>query len=92
MTNAIRDNNGIPVALATSNADGVTVLPMQVDPTTHGIILDDNTTGTDKSPNSNAKRDQNQVPVMMGVSSVDGVSRVALYIDSATGKLLLNSN
>ena len=31
MTNATRDNNNIPVLLGTSNADGLTPLPIQVE-------------------------------------------------------------
>jgi hypothetical protein len=92
MTNVTRDANGVWGMLGTSNADGITVLPVQVDPTLHGIIIDDNTTGSNLSANNVGKRDQNQVPVLMGVSNVDGVTPVQCYIDSATGKLLINSN
>ena len=91
MTDAPRDNNGIPAMLGTSNADGVTVLPLTLDPVTHGVIMNDGTTGSDLSTNT-AKRDRNQMPVAMGVSNVDGVTRVPLYINPSTKELLLNSN
>ena len=91
MTDVIRDSNGVPAASGTSATDGVTVVPLYLDPTTHGIQLDDNTTGSDLSTKV-ARRDRNQLPVMMGVSSVDGVTLVPLYIDPSTKKLLLNSN
>lgn len=91
MTNAPRDKNSVPVKLGASNADGKTPLPLQVDPTQHGILIDDNTTGTDKS-SANARRDDNSVPIMMGVSSADGVTPVMAYIDSTSNKLLVNSN
>lgn len=90
MTNAKIDNNGIKTAIFASNADGITPLLLYVDPTTHGIVIDDNTTGTPPSA-VNAKRDQNNDPVGLGVSSADGSTPVPPYIDSATNKLLINS-
>ena len=91
MTDAIRDNNGVPVSLGTSATDGVAIVPLYINPTTHGVELDDNITGSDLSGHT-AGRDKNQVPVMMGTSSVDGVTLVPLYIDPSSKKLLLNSN
>lgn len=91
MTDAPRDNNGVPVMLATSSADGVTVLALTLNPTTHGVIIEDNTTGSDLSTNT-AKRDRNQVPVAMGTSNANGVLPVPLYINPATKELLVNSN
>ncbi len=91
MTNAKRDENGVPTRLATSNADGITPLSIQINATTHGVVVDDGIGGSDLSGDI-ASRDENSVPVMMAVSSVDGVTPVALYIDSVTGKLLTNSN
>jgi hypothetical protein len=91
MTNAYRDENHIPVKLAISNADGITTLPLTLDPSTHGLSVDDDTTGSPVT-SAYADRDENHVPVMMAVSSADGVTPVPLVIDSATGKLLINSN
>lgn len=91
MTNAKRDENGVTTKLATSNADGTTPLSVQVNPTTHGLVVDDGVGGSDLSGDI-ASRDENSVPVMIAVSSVDGVTPVPLYIDSVTRKLLTNSN
>jgi hypothetical protein len=90
MTNATRDNNHIPVVLGTSNNDGITPLPVQVNPTLHSVEVDEEQTGSDLS-GDDATRDENMVTVMMGVSNVDGVTPTAIYIDSVSGKLLINT-
>lgn len=90
MANAARDANYVPTLLATSNADGATPMRVYVDPSTHAIATDDNTTGSDLSGNV-ASRDANYVPVLMGVSSVDGVTPTAVYGNPATGELLIDS-
>ena len=86
-----RDANRIPVTLVTSNADGITPLMLTVNPVTHAIFIDDNTTGSDLSSDI-ASRDANRVPVLMGVSSVDGITPVPIYQDPVTGALLTDSN
>lgn len=91
MTQAKIDNNGTKTAIFASNADGITPLLLYVDPTSHGLVIDDNTTGTDQGRNP-AVRDLNADPVMLGVSSSDGITPVEPYIDSATNKLLINSS
>lgn len=91
MTRAVQDNNGIPVAQGVSNADGSTPTSLGVDPTMHGIQIDDNTTGSDLSGDI-AHRDDNNQPVLMGVSSADGVTPVEIYIIPTGNKLLINSN
>lgn len=90
MTNAKRDENGVTTKTALSNADGTTILSIQADPTTHGLLVSDGVGGAITTA-TNAPRDENNVPVMMAVSSVDGVTLVPLAIDSATGKLLVKS-
>lgn len=91
MTNAKKDNNQVPVLLGASNADGTTPLPIQVDPATHEIIMDDNTTGSNLS-DSNARRDNNAIPIGLAVSSIDDVTPVMIYIDSVTNKLLVTTS
>lgn len=90
MTNAYRDQNRIETKIALSNADGTTILPLKVDPTTHGLNISDGTTGSVTTV-VYAPRDENRFPVLMAVSSVDGITPVPLAIDSATGKLLVKS-
>lgn len=91
MTNAIKDNNGIPVIMGASNADGVTMAPFFVHPTTHALEIDDNTTGSDLSGNI-AERDDNQITTTMGVSNSDGSTPTVPYIDPSAKKILVNSN
>jgi hypothetical protein len=88
MTNAKRDENNVPGILAVLNSDGQTVVPVEINPTTHALSVDNNTTGADNGP-SYALRDENNVPTLLAVSSVDGVTPVALYVDS-DGKLLID--
>lgn len=40
MTNAKKDENGIPVLMGVSNADGVTPIMVYVDPVTHRLLVD----------------------------------------------------
>lgn len=91
MTNTVRDNNGVPVAQGASHADGVTLTPFFVDPSTHGLEVDDDTTGSDLSGNI-AQRDANNVPSVMGTSSSDGATPTVPYLNATTKKLLINSN
>lgn len=90
MANAKRDENNIPTLLAVDEADGTTIVRVGVNPTNHGLEIDDNTTGNDFGT-PNAKRDENNVPALMAVSSADGVTPVAVYTTSA-GNLLIDSN
>lgn len=90
MTDAKIDNNGIKTAIFLSNADGKSTLPLWVDPVSHGLVIDDNTTGSDLG-SIPAKRDRNNDPVQLGVSSADGITPVAPYIDSVSNKLLVKS-
>ena len=80
----------VPVKLGASNADGVTPLMLQADPSTHLLLLNNGTSGTDQGK-PQAERDQNMVPIMMAVSSADGKTPVELYIDLSTNMLLVTS-
>jgi len=89
MTEAVRDNNRVAVALGTSNADGKTPLPFFVD-ASNRLVVSNGTTGTDMS-GDDATRDNNGYPVALGVSSVDGKTPVPIYINSISGALLVKS-
>lgn len=89
MANASRDENSIPTLLGTLDSDGSTLVKVQVSPISHGLVVDDNTTGSDNGP-TNAPRDENSVPALMAVSSADGVTPVVVYADSS-GALLIDS-
>ena len=88
MSNAERDDNNVPAIIAVLNTDGTTVAPVEINPATHGLSVDNASTGTDQGP-ARALRDENFVPTMLAVSDVDGVTPVSLYVDSS-GKLLID--
>lgn len=90
MTNAKKDNNGIPTILGTLNTDGETPIAIKADPTTHELSISDNTSGTDYGDDI-ASRDDNMVPVLIAVSSADGVTPVAIYAN-ANGELMTKSS
>lgn len=90
MSNAARDQNRVPTMVVADSTDGTTPINIKVNPTIHSLMIDDNTTGTDRS-DAPAKRDENRVPLLMGVSSDDGVTPVPIYGDASTGALLVDS-
>lgn len=90
MSNAKRDENGVPVLLAGSNVDGTTIIPVSADPSSHRLKVSDGTTGSDHGP-TNAPRDENGVPALMGVSSSDGITPVVAYA-TPEGKLLIKTS
>lgn len=75
--------------MATSNADGVTPVMLEADPSTHSLAADLATTGVDLGTNI-LVRDENGVTVLGAASSSDGVSVVPVFIDPSTNKLLLS--
>lgn len=89
MTNAQRDENHVPTVIAPLDSDGTTVVRLKINPTNHGLKIDDASTGSDNGGNS--LRDENHVPVLMGVSSADGVTPTAIYVNS-DGEILIDSN
>jgi hypothetical protein len=102
-TTAYKDGNGVNTIIAASNADGKTPVRIYANPSTHSLMIDDNTTGSNAGNNNgNAARDTNFVPVWIAVSSVtatvdgvnyvEGVTPVEVYGDPATGSILINSN
>lgn len=90
MTQVKKDNNQIPTLGAVSNLDGTTPNFIKADPSTHRVITDDNTTGSDLT-GDNALRDDNGYTGMMAVSEIDGITPVPLYAVSSTGALLVDS-
>lgn len=90
MSNALRDNNRIPIATGLLNTDGTTPTMLKANPTSHIMDYSDGSTGSDLS-GDNAVRDDNRVTTLIAVSSSDGTTPVPLYINSS-GELLVNSN
>lgn len=89
MADAPRDANQVPGLLGVLNTDGITLVPIKANPTSHALNVSDGTIGTDNGP-TNAKRDQNQATSIVATSSVDGVTPVIVYADS-NGNLLIDS-
>lgn len=88
--NAGRDQNSTPSLIAALNTDGVTIIQVQADPSTHHLQTDDNTTGSDHGT-VNALVDESGIRSLMAVSSVDGHTPVTVYVTSS-GQLLTDSN
>lgn len=90
MANARHDENQVETTIALSNVDGLALVLVKADPTTHALIFADGTTGSDFGA-TRALRDQNGVPSFLAVSSADGITPVAVYADPSTGKMLVKS-
>ena len=82
---AIRDENSITSMLALSFVDGVTVVPIQIDSTNGGVMVD--TVNTVSTAAMNAARDENDVTTLMAVDSVSG-DPIPVFADPATGAIL----
>lgn len=84
-----RDDNFIPTLRAVLNTDGVTVINVEANPSTHVLDVSDGNTGTDHGVPT-AQRDTDFHPVLMAVSSEDYITPVEVYADS-DGNLLVQS-
>lgn len=87
---AIIDQNRIPVMMAALQSDGSTLTNIKINATKNALKVNNNTTGTNQSTNTNSLRNQNYKTALWATSSVDGLTPVQLYCD-ADGKLLINS-
>lgn len=88
--NSSIDENSQATITARLNTNGVDIVRVQVDASTHALSVDDASTGSDNG-GTFAATDSNGRPTMFAVSESDGVTLVALYADSS-GKLLIDSN
>lgn len=92
MTNAKRDENNRPIMIGISNITGNTIESLQASPTTHGLEVDDATTGSNVGNNSGiALVDENGVQVLCAESSAGDGTIIELYVNDSTGRLLINS-
>lgn len=92
MANAKFDENSRATMICVSNADGLTIVPLQADPSTHKLKYDDNTTGNNNGNNSGIiMLDENSSFVLSALSSNGNGSLVELYADPVTKKILINS-
>lgn len=90
MANAALDENSVASITGVLDSDGQTIVRIKVNPSNHGLMVDDNTTGADNGP-TNDLRDENERVALMAVSSDDGITPVVVYANS-DGELLINSN
>ena len=86
MISVTRDDNRIPALLATSMADGKTVMAVKADPVSHKMLV--NTIDSANFSHTNAQKDANRVSAIWGTSNVDGVTPIPIYCD-ANGQLLI---
>jgi len=87
--NAKHDENHVPTMIAISDADGVTLIPIKINPVTGGIKVSDGMAGSVYGRVS-SQHDDNHVPTMSGVSSADMTTVVPIFADS-NGYLLIKS-
>lgn len=87
MANAGRDSNGATTKIGVLDSDGVTTAQLKAIPTTHEVLMEDGSSGSDLS-GDNAARDANGVTALMATSNADGTTPVPLYIN-ASGALLV---
>lgn len=87
MTEAKRDKNSVTTMIALLKDNGVTVVPLAADSSTHDLEVSNVSTGTDFGP-TRARRDNNQVTTLLARSSTGTI--VPLYCTSA-GSLLIKS-
>ncbi len=89
MTDAIRDNNHVPVWLGVLCTDGVTLVPIAID-SASGYFKTDSSSTISFTPNQVAIRDQNYKNVLMGVDSTDNTKLCPIYVN-ASGAVLVGS-
>lgn len=71
MTNGKRDENFVPVWLGVSSVDGVTPVPVTIDPDTGRLRVYVAGFSGNPTPSSRAKRDANRVTVKIGEDNLE---------------------
>lgn len=93
MSNAKMDENNRPTIICVSNVDGITIVPIKANKVNHGVVTDDNTTGSDNGNNDgNAMIDENGVSVFTALSDDGSGEIVEIYSDPSTGAILTDSS
>jgi len=92
MSNAKLDENSRPTITCASKLDGVTIVPIVADPSTHRLQAFEGHTGVDNGNNDdNAMLDENSVPVWTALSSDDDGKVVEVYGDLTAGAILIDN-
>jgi hypothetical protein len=89
MTDAIRDNNHIPVLLGLSYVDGTTLVPIVINSSNSGINID--RVNTVSTAAMNAARDGNHRATLMAVDSVSG-NPIPVFANPSTGGILVGTS
>ena len=87
MADVIKDENHVTTISALSYVDGTTIVPIQIDSATSGLIVD--TINSVSTAAMNAARDGNHVTTLMGVDSVSG-DPIPLFANPVTGGVLVD--
>lgn len=88
MSDAYRDDNGVPTWSGLSLVDGTTVVPIKVNPSNGGVKIDF-TSSIAFTPRTSAARDANNVATRLGQR--DGASTVLpVYVNPVTGGVLID--
>ena len=81
------DDNQVPVMMGVLNTDGATPTRIKIDPSTHILAVDDDSTGSDAGKDL-AARDNGGNPVLIATDASGNI--INLYVDSS-GNLLIKS-
>lgn len=93
MPNAARDENGRTTIICASNSDGITVVQIKAEASTHALHVNDDTVGSDAGDNGgSAMLDGNGVAAWTALSSDGSGSIVEVYGEPITGSVLIDSN
>ncbi len=84
MASASRDQNSVTTMLGVSSADGVTVVPIEIDSVTGRLLLLVDSMGAHSAVTNRqiAFRDQNSVPTMMAESENDDGVLANVVVDA----------
>lgn len=83
------DDNGIPTLIGTLDTNGRTPVSVKADPITHGLKINDGTTGSSFTATT-SQRDANRHTALWAVSSADGITPIYVATD-VNGNLLVKS-
>lgn len=83
------DANGRESITGRLNTDGLTITRVRANASTHQMLVDEGSTGSDNG-GTFAATDANDRPTVFAVSESDGKTLVGLYVNSS-GELLIDS-
>lgn len=82
-----RDDNGYPSWAGISCVDGVTIVPIQFNPATGGMMIDSTTVISFTPTKINTV---GETPFIQGVSTADGKTALPFYVNPTNGGVLIN--